>query len=62
MADANEPQLARTLASLDTSSALLQHFIKQVSDKPLRVLTGVAPMPAPPAHSAAPDNRRAIAP
>jgi ABC-type transporter Mla subunit MlaD len=61
MADANEPQLTRTLASLDTSSALLQHFIKQVSDKPLRVLTGISPMPAP-AHPPAPDNRRAIAP
>ena len=44
MADANEPQLTRTLASLDTSSALLQHFIKQVSAKPTRILTGVAPM------------------
>jgi ABC-type transporter Mla subunit MlaD len=51
MADANEPQLTHTLASLDTTSALLQHFMKQVSDRPIRVLTGVKPMgpmsPAP---------------
>lgn len=61
MADANEPQLTRTLASLDTSSALLQHFIKQVSAKPMRVLTGVAPMPAP-AAAAPPESRRATGP
>jgi ABC-type transporter Mla subunit MlaD len=61
MADANEPQLTRTLASLDTSSALLQHFIKQVSAKPMRVLTGVAPMPGP-AAAAPPENRRATGP
>ncbi|MDB4878972.1 MAG: hypothetical protein JWL60_418 [Gemmatimonadetes bacterium] len=49
LADANEPQLTRTLASLDTSSVLLQHFIRQVSARPLRVLTGVAPAaPSPP--------------
>ena len=46
MADANEPQLVHTLASLDTTSALLQHFMRQVSARPLRVLTGVAPMNA----------------
>jgi ABC-type transporter Mla subunit MlaD len=57
MADANEPQLTRTLASLDTSSALLQHFIRQVSAKPLRVLTGVAPMPA--SAVPAPESKRA---
>ena len=44
LADANEPQLTHTLASLDTTSALLQHFMRQVSDRPLRVLTGVKPM------------------
>ena len=42
MADNNEPQLTRTLASLDTSSALLQHFIREISARPLRVLTGVS--------------------
>lgn len=46
MADANEPQLTHTLASLDTTSALLQHFMQQVSDRPLRVLTGVQRMPS----------------
>jgi ABC-type transporter Mla subunit MlaD len=44
MVTANEPQLQRTLASLDTTSALLQHFMRQVSARPLRVLTGVEPM------------------
>lgn len=44
LADTNEPQLARTLASLDTTSALLQHFMRQVTARPLRVLTGVKPM------------------
>jgi ABC-type transporter Mla subunit MlaD len=62
MADANEPQLTRTLASLDTSSALLQHFIKQVSARPMRVLTGVAPMPAAAPAAAPPESRRATAP
>lgn len=56
LADANEPQLTRTLASLDTSSAMLQHFIKQVSAKPTRMLTGVAPMPAPVRSSAPPQE------
>lgn len=46
MADANEPQLQHTLASLDTSSALLQHFMREVSARPLRVITGVKPLPA----------------
>ena len=53
MADANEPQLTHTLASLDTTSALLQHFMKQVSDRPLRVLTGVKPMTSMPVASKA---------
>ena len=38
-----EPQLDRVLANLDTTSALLQHFVRQVSQKPTRVLTGVKP-------------------
>lgn len=42
MADNNEPQLTRTLASLDTSSALLQHFMREISARPLRVFTGVS--------------------
>jgi ABC-type transporter Mla subunit MlaD len=46
MVNANAPQLQRTLASLDTTSALLQHFMRQVSARPLRVLTGVEPMAA----------------
>lgn len=53
LADANEPQLTRTLASLDTSSLLLQHFIRQVSARPMRVLTGVTPPTAPRPESAA---------
>lgn len=44
LADNNEPQLTRTLASLDTSSALLQHFMREISARPLRVLTGVSEM------------------
>lgn len=44
MVNASEPQLQHTLASLDTTSALLQHFMRQVSARPLRVLTGVEPM------------------
>lgn len=46
MADTNEPQLTRTLASLDTSAALLQHFMRQVSARPYRVLTGVSELPS----------------
>lgn len=52
LADANEPQLQHTLASLDTSSALLQHFMRQVSARPLRVITGVKPMTEIPAKTA----------
>ena len=59
IAEVNEPQLARTLASLDTSSALLQHFIRQVSARPLRVLTGVAPPPAREPSSASAVSTRA---
>lgn len=65
LADANEPQLTRTLASLDTSSALLQHFIREVSAKPMRMLTGVSPLPAgapPVASTSASDAKRATAP
>lgn len=53
MAEVNEPQLQHTLASLDTSSALLQHFMRQVSARPLRVLTGVSPLPTSAASKSA---------
>lgn len=49
MADANEPQITRAIASLDSTSLLLQHFMREISARPMRVLTGVSPLPAGPA-------------
>jgi ABC-type transporter Mla subunit MlaD len=46
--ESNEPHLNRTLASLDTTTLLLQHFMREVSAKPTRLLTGVTPLKTPP--------------
>ena len=48
MADNNEPQITRAIASLDSTSLLLQHFMREISARPMRVLTGVSPMGATP--------------
>lgn len=42
--DANEPQLASTLANLDQASAVLNNLLKEVSRRPLKALTGVKPL------------------
>lgn len=41
--DANEPQIASTLANLDQASAVLNNMLKEVSRRPLKALTGVKP-------------------
>lgn len=41
--DANEPQLASTLANLDQASAVLNNLLKEVSRRPIKALTGVKP-------------------
>lgn len=41
--DANEPQIASTLANLDQASAVLNNLLKEVSRRPLKALTGVKP-------------------
>ena len=41
--DANEPQIASTLANLDQASAVLNNMITEVSRRPLKALTGVRP-------------------
>ena len=35
------PQITSIIANLDTTTTLLTHFSRQISDRPLRVLTGV---------------------
>lgn len=39
----SEPEMAGILANLDTTTILLQHFVRQVSRRPLRMLSGVKP-------------------
>lgn len=41
--DANEPQLASTLANLDQASAVLTNLLKEVSRRPIKAITGVKP-------------------
>lgn len=51
------PQIDRIIANLDTTTILLTHLSRQISDRPLRVLTGVkAPAPRPPTRSSRPDT------
>lgn len=42
---ASQPEIASILAHLDTTSILLTHFMREVSERPLRVLSGVKPPP-----------------
>ncbi len=42
---ASEPEMTGILANLDTTMLLLQHFVRQVSRRPYRMLTGVKPPP-----------------
>lgn len=41
--DANEPQLASTIANLDQASAVLNNLLKEVSRRPIKAITGVRP-------------------
>jgi ABC-type transporter Mla subunit MlaD len=41
----HDANIARIIANLDTTSALLQDFVRQVEAKPARLLTGVKPSP-----------------
>lgn len=41
--DANEAQIASTLANLDQASAVLNNMLKEVSRRPLKAITGVKP-------------------
>ncbi len=43
--DANEPQLASTIANLDQASAVLNNLLREVSRRPIKALTGVKPPP-----------------
>lgn len=52
--DANEPQIASTLANLDQASAVLSHLLKEVSRRPIKAITGVKPP-----EFGAPDVRQA---
>lgn len=42
-----QPELVRISASLDTTAMTLQHFMRAVSRRPIRALTGVKPMTFP---------------
>ena len=50
------PQISSIIANLDTTTVLLTHFSRQISDRPLRVLTGVKVAPKPPARTARRDT------
>lgn len=52
--NANEPQIASTLANLDQASAVLSNLLKEVSRRPIKAITGVKPP-----DFAAPDVRQA---
>ncbi|MDX1675094.1 MAG: MlaD family protein [Longimicrobiales bacterium] len=39
------PEIRQILARLDTTTVLLNHFVRRVSEKPLRMLSGVDPPP-----------------
>lgn len=39
----SQPEMEGILANLDTTTILLQHFVRQVSARPLRMLSGVRP-------------------
>jgi ABC-type transporter Mla subunit MlaD len=41
----HDANIARIIANLDTTSALLQDFVRQIEAKPARLLTGVKPSP-----------------
>jgi ABC-type transporter Mla subunit MlaD len=41
--DANEPQIASTLANLDNASAVLSNLLREVSRRPIKAITGVRP-------------------
>lgn len=47
-----QPELERITASLDTTAMTLQHFMRAVSRRPIRALTGVKPMTFPEARPA----------
>lgn len=42
---ATTPQIRQIVSHLDTTSILLTHFMREISDRPLRLLTGVDPPP-----------------
>ncbi len=50
------PQVTRIIANLDTTTALLTHFSRQISDRPLRVLTGVKAPRGQPARTSRRDS------
>lgn len=45
MAAASEPRVDLILANLDSLTWVLNHFVTQISERPLRILTGVDPAP-----------------
>ena len=45
MVQQREPQFERVLSNLDTATALLNHFVREVSRRPARVVTGVEAPP-----------------
>ena len=40
---ARDPQMGRVLANLDTTTALLNHFVREVTRRPGRLVSGVTP-------------------
>lgn len=41
----HDANIGRIIANLDTTSALLQDFVRQIEAKPMRLITGVTPSP-----------------
>lgn len=55
MVQRREPQFERVLSNLDTATALLNHFVREVSRRPARAITGVD---APPGLDPVRDRER----
>lgn len=44
--ETTQPRTEQVLANLDSTTYMLNHFINRISERPLRVFTGVGPAPA----------------
>ena len=55
-----EPEIARVLANLDTTTVVLNHFVRELTSRPYRVFRGVEPPPN--MRRPRPDSTRPVSP